>query len=296
MWLRRRKPTRSRRSPPGGSDTAALTHAPTELLERLGLPRLLRLTVAGAIPPLWYEIAVLHFRGSFHSRFMWGPLVYLPLHMAGGLVAGLADTGATRWAYRALSWGTFGLGLFGTLMHLRGVRRQMGGLYEWRYNIQTGPPIVAPPLVALFGLVGVLGGTEQATPVLVRRLRLLNVADELLLATEAGYSHYQNYFANPLQYTPLVLGPALAVAQAAAELPIRPVQRAGRRLERLLSAAALGAGMIGFGFHVRNALRRSGGLSWQNLFYGPPLVAPMQLSGQGIFGLLVSFFDRRGAR
>src|ERR687886_666310 len=86
----------------------------TELIAGLGLPRLLRLTVASSIPPLWYEIAVLHFRGSFHSPFMWGPLVSLPLHMAGGIAATITDNRATRRAYRALSWGTFALGLFGT--------------------------------------------------------------------------------------------------------------------------------------------------------------------------------------
>jgi hypothetical protein len=30
--------------------------------------------VAGAIPPLWFEIALLDYRGSFQSRLMWAPV------------------------------------------------------------------------------------------------------------------------------------------------------------------------------------------------------------------------------
>lgn len=53
------------------------------LLRRLRLAQLVRLGVAAAIPPLWLEIAVLHFRGSFQSRFMWAPVLALPLVFAG---------------------------------------------------------------------------------------------------------------------------------------------------------------------------------------------------------------------
>jgi hypothetical protein len=49
--------------------------------------------------------------------------------------------------------------------------------------------------------------------------------------------------------------------------------------------------MIGFGFHIRNVFRRPGGLSWQNLFYGPPTVAALQMTAQGIIGLLIALFS-----
>ncbi len=262
------------------------------LLDHLGLPRLLRVLVAGAIPPLWYEIAVLHFRGSFQSRYMWLPVAYLPLEMTAGFLAAAVDTAMTRRLFRALSWGTAALGAFGTAMHLRGVRRQMGGFYNWRYNGLTGPPVVAPPQVALFGLIGALGVSGAGTRAVIRRLRLLEVAGQLLLAVEAGYFHYQNYYANRVQYTPVILAPALALVQAAAEGPAGPPRRVGRRLEALLSAVAALAGLVGFGFHVKNVRSRTGGFSWQNLFYGAPLVAPLQLTGQGLLGLLAAYFDR----
>jgi len=50
---------------------------------------------------------------------------------------------------------------------------------------------------------------------------------------------------------------------------------------------------VGFGFHVRSVLRRRGGLGLQNLFYGPPTVAPLGLTGQGVLGVLAALFDRR---
>jgi hypothetical protein len=253
------------------------------ILDEVGLPRLLRLMVAGSIPPLWYEIALLHYRGSFQSPFMWLPLAYLPLEMVGGLVAGAVDTRTTRRMFGLLSWGTVALGAIGTLMHLRGVRRQMGGFYTWRYNTMTGPPIVAPPQVALFGLIGALstsGGTMQA---MIHRLRRLDVVAQLLLAVEAGHSHYQNYYANPVQYVPVLLAPALAVVQTAAEVSSIPIRRAGQRLEAVLAAVAILAGLVGLGFHVKNMRSR-----------GAPLVAPLQLSGQGLLGLLAAYFDRRG--
>ncbi len=127
----------------------------------------------------------------------------------------------------------------------------------------------------------------------IQRLRLIEVAGQLLLTAEAGHSHYENYYANPVQYTPIIVAPALALAQVAAEAPSAPLRSIGRRCEALLSAVATLAGLVGFGFHFKNIRSRSGGLSWQNLFYGAPLVAPLQLTGQGLLGLLAAYFDRR---
>ena len=117
---------------------------------------------------------------------------------------------------------------------------------------------------------------------------------QLLLTIEAGYSHYQNYYANPVQYAPVLLAPALAAAQVAAAASSNPTRHIGRRAEVLLSGAATLAGLVGCTFHVKNVRSRSGGFSWQNLFYGAPLVAPLQLSGQGLLGLLAAYFDRCG--
>jgi hypothetical protein len=262
-------------------------------LERFGLPRLIRWGVAGGVPPLWSEIALLHFRGSFQNKFMWIPVVYLPIEMAGGVLASAVDEPGPRKLFRMLSWGTAVVGGVGTYFHLVGARRQMGGFYNWRYNLMTGPPAMAPPQVALFGLLGVLSTGRREQRDMIRRLRMGNAVSLLFLALDSGSSHYQNYYQNRVQYTPLILAPALAAAEVAAESPSEPVRRAGRRAEKVLSAAAVVAGVIGFGFHLWNVRKRAGGFSWQNLFYGAPTGAPLQLSGQGALGLLAALFDAR---
>ncbi len=45
------------------------------------------------------------------------------------------------------------------------------------------------------------------------------------------------------------------------------------------------SGASGLGFHLLNLLRRPGKLTWQNLFYGAPLLAPFALSLAGLLGL-----------
>lgn len=50
----------------------------------------------------------------------------------------------------------------GTLFHLRGIGRQMGGFDNWRYNAVTGPPLPAPPQVALLGLASVVASAPAA--------------------------------------------------------------------------------------------------------------------------------------
>lgn len=282
---------------PAGQETAgalpALEGEIAERVERIGLPRLIRLGVAAGVPPLWSEIALLHFRGSFQNKFMWIPVVYLPVEMAGGILASSVDQPITQRLFRALSWGTAVVGGLGTFFHLLGARRQMGGLYNWRYNLMTGPPAMAPPQVLLFGLLGALATGRREQGNMLRRLRLGNAASLLILAMDSGSSHYQNYYSNRVQYTPLILAPALAAAEVAAEAGSPSVRRVGRRAETLLSAAAVAAGVIGFGFHLWNVSKRAGGFSWQNFFYGAPTGAPLQISGQGALGLLAGFFDRR---
>ena len=268
------------------------------LFDRLGLARLIRLGVLSAIPPAWFEIAVLHLRGSFHSRPMWTPLVALPIVAAGGAITLLdGDEARSRARFRPLAWLLLLVGAVGTLFHVRGVGRQMGGFDNWRFNMETGPPFPAPAQLALFGAVGLLASqrapawpaSDREERRLVAGIRAANVAAYGLLAMEAGWEHRKGEFHNRAMFTPVTLGPALMAVHAVAAAGVRPA----RAVEGPLSALAVGAGFVGFGFHVRNVLRRRGGLSLQNLFYGPPTVAPLGLTGQGVLGVLAAIFDRR---
>src|SRR5688572_5555669 len=126
------------------------------VLRRIGLARLLRLGVTFAIPPLWYEIAVLHYRGAFQSKCMWVPVLSLPVVLAGGVASGLQkEERGSRDLLRPFAWWMTVMGALGSLFHLRGIARQMGGFYNWKYNVVTGPPFPAPLQVALLGLLGV---------------------------------------------------------------------------------------------------------------------------------------------
>jgi hypothetical protein len=267
-----------------------LVRTPVSMPERIGLARLLRLGVVGALPPLWGEIALLHYRGSFQSRFMWLPVVGLPLVFGGGVASGLMrDESRSRALFQPFALLLSVLGAGGTFFHLRGLGRQMGGFDNWKYNAVTGPPLPAPPQVMLLGLLGLAASQPRSADEGVRLLgwvRAVNVLSYLLLATESGYNHWIGNYANKVMFTPVVLGPTMALVHVGAAAHIR----AAKAAEGALSVLAVLGGLVGLSFHILNISKRSGGFRWQNFFYGPPLAAPLQLSGQGILGLLVSIF------
>jgi hypothetical protein len=268
------------------------------LLRQIGLARLLRLGLTLGILPLWYELTLLHFRGAFQSRFMWIPVVSLPTVMAGGVASGLKkDERRSRDILRPFAWLMTVIGTLGTFFHLRGISRQMGGFYNWKYNMVTGPPFPAPIQVALFGLLGTVASRRISNRplqikhsderMLIHPARWINSLSYILIGIEAGYYHWTGNFFNRLMYTPLLLSPLMALVQFAA----LSRSRLARRLELPLSIISTIVGLVGFTFHIRNLLSRPGRLSWQNLFYGPPLMAPLQLSAQGLLGTLLALFS-----
>lgn len=268
-------------------------------LRRVGLARLLRFGLTLAIPPLWYEIAVLHYRGAYQSRFMWVPVLSLPAVMISGLVSGITKgERSSRDILRPFAWVMTVVGTLGTLFHFRGIARQMGGFYNWKYNVVTGPPVLAPAQVALFGVLGVVASQKAPNNpfeskhndevTLIHRARWINSLSYLLIAIEAGYNHWTGNFFNRLMYTPLLVNPVIALVHFAALWRSRLAQA----LELPLSALSTFVGLVGFSFHIGNLLGRPGGLSWQNLFYGPPIMVPLQITAQGLMGVLIALFSR----
>jgi hypothetical protein len=268
------------------------------ILGRVGLARLLRLGLTLAIPALWYEISVLHYRGAFQSKFMWVPVLSLPAAIAGGVVSSLKrDERRSRDLFRPFAVLMTFLGTVGTFFHLRGIGRQMGGFYNWKYNVVTGPPFPAPMQVALLGLLGIVASQRiSGNPFqsrhrddqnIIRRARWINSLSYLLVGIEAGYYHWTGNFFNRLMYTPLVLSPIMSLVHLASLWRSRLAQA----LELPLSILTTFVGLVGFSFHVGNLLGRPGGLSWQNLFYGPPLMAPLQMTAYGALGALYALFD-----
>lgn len=99
------------------------------------------------------EVALLHFRGSFHNPAMVLPVMIPP---AAGLALCATATRPdiapklTRWLLRVTAL----LGPIGTGFHAWGVSRGMGGWKNWRQNMLAGPPLPAPASFTGLALAG----------------------------------------------------------------------------------------------------------------------------------------------
>ncbi len=105
----------------------------------------LGLLMAGGIVSTVAEAALLHFRGAYHDPFMYAPVTVPPAAAAALAIASVKPTertiGVARWALGA----TAVTGVLGSVFHVYGVQRNMGGWRNWRQNLFVGPPIPAPP-------------------------------------------------------------------------------------------------------------------------------------------------------
>ena len=272
------------------------------------------------------EVTYEHYIGSYSQRVMYTPvLLSLGLFITG--IWGVFNRWAARVALPIVSLITMLDGLIGFILHIRGVDRKPGG---WRipiFNIVMGPPLFAPLLFATSGFLGLITAflrreDDLAPPAKARRPRSLwmdllprevtrdvSTLEQdiregyfqrwMALATaiaaffsgfEALYSHYKNNFTYRMEWTPILLTPALIIA-GLGSIWSRSIARV---LLPLTSALALLNGMIGFFYHLRGVLRRPGGLKLPlyNIIYGPPLFAPLLFAATGFLGLLASLLRR----
>jgi len=114
--------------------------------------RFAALTTAAGLFGLTAEVGLLHFRGAFHDKLMYAPVVTVPLTGA-ALTAAAFLPSATGPARRMLQ-ASMALGLAGTGLHAYGVSRNNGGFRNWTQNLFQGPPIAAPPSLIGLGLLG----------------------------------------------------------------------------------------------------------------------------------------------
>lgn len=107
---------------------------------------------------------------------------------------------------------------------------------------------------------------------------------------ESLYSHYKNNFTYRIEWTPILLTPALMIA-GIGSIWSRTI---ARTLLPVTSLLALMSGALGFFYHVRGVLRRPGGakLPLYNILYGPPIFAPLLFAATGFLGLLASLLRR----
>ena len=101
------------------------------------------------------EVYFEHDRASFGNRWMWLPIALTPPMAAAG-IAGIFSRRAAKTALPAVSALVVANGLQGTYLHVRGMIRKPGGLSQALYNIEMGPPLMAPLLVTVVGGMGLL--------------------------------------------------------------------------------------------------------------------------------------------
>ncbi|NVM98692.1 hypothetical protein G6035_08490 [Arthrobacter sp. SDTb3-6] len=103
------------------------------------------------------EIFFEHDKASFGDPWMWAPVVLGPVGAAAG-VAGFFSRRMAKTALPVASALIVANGLQGTWLHARGIAEKPGGFGNLRYNMEMGPPLLAPLLVTMVGAMGLLAG------------------------------------------------------------------------------------------------------------------------------------------
>ena len=112
------------------------------------------LTAAGALVTA-AEIYFEHDKASFGNKLMWLPVALGPVRAAAG-IAGVFSKRMAKTALPLASAAIVANGLQGTYLHARGIAQKPGGFSNLMYNMEMGPPLLAPLLVTLVGGMGLL--------------------------------------------------------------------------------------------------------------------------------------------
>jgi hypothetical protein len=112
------------------------------------------LTAAGALVTA-AEIFFEHDSASFGNKMMWVPVALGPIGAAAG-VAGFFSQRMAKTALPIASAAIVANGVQGVYLHARGISQKPGGWSNARYNLEMGPPLLAPLLVTMVGGMGLL--------------------------------------------------------------------------------------------------------------------------------------------
>lgn len=124
------------------------------------------------------------------------------------------------------------------------------------------------------------GGSGSAVDAARDLNRAAGVLASSVLA-DSSVEHYRGSFKNKFMYTPLAVSALTLAMSIHGTSDLRPLAHRARDASYVLAAAT---GLIGTGFHFYNVTKKVGGFSWQNLFYGAPLGAPMAILLSGLLG------------
>jgi len=269
------------------------------------------------------EVTYEHYKGSYGQRIMYTPVILSGALFASG-IWGFFGRAAARTVLRIVSAVTLADCVIGFFFHIRGIQRKPGG---WRLpitNIVMGPPILAPLLFGTSAYLGLVASflrrEEDSSPGTLRlslldrllppsreremisleqdiregrfqnQMAVVTAASALCSGFEAWYSHYKNNFRYKAQWTPIIIAPLLAAASIVA---IKNRKAATLALP-IVSAIAAADAAVGFFYHARGVVRRTGGTKHlvYNIVYGPPIFAPLLFGAAGMFGLLTSMLRR----
>lgn len=150
------------------------------------------------------------------------------------------------------------------------------------------PPMKAGSLLALAAgglaaasLAGLAVGGRRSPPPRAARYAAYGAA--LLAASvlaDSAMEHYRgNYKKQAMKVAPFAAALTLITALAAS------TSRSAGLLKTTIFGGAMATGLFGLGFHMKNILRRPGGLSFNNLFYRAPFGAPGALVLAGAAGV-----------
>jgi hypothetical protein len=130
--------------------------------------------------------------------------------------------------------------------------------------------------------LGALRRTDPSATVTAAK-RLNRAAGMLAMSVlaDSGIEHYRGSFQNKAMFTPLIVSALTLGISVHGTADRRQAAHLMRDTTYLLAAAT---GLIGTGFHIYNVAKKAGGFSWQNLFYGAPLGAPMAILLSGLIG------------
>lgn len=238
------------------------------------------------------DSAMEHYRGDFHNRAMWTPIVSAALSVAVS-IHGNTDRRSGAHRGRDLVYAAAGLtGVIGTGFHLYNITKKPGGLC-WQ-NLFYSAPIGAPAALSLSGLMGFLSERVRANvpgtqPKVAgysagRAVAALTGASLLGTVGEAGLLHFRGAYHNPFMLLPVSVPPVAAALLANAAIGRSGVRR---RFARWWLRTTTVMGIAGVAFHAYGVSRSMGGFrNWrQTVFTGPPLPAPPSFSGLALAGL-----------
>ncbi len=276
------------------------------------------------------EVAYEHYRGSYSRRIMYTPVI-LSGALGTAAIAAFKSKRAAHTVLPIVSWLTLADCAIGFYFHARGIQRKPGGWRIPIVNMIMGPPIFAPLLFGTAAYLGVVATylrreghpDEKRRPLpadahswairlpgelkhekiswkqdaregrFQKHMAVATALSAFFSGCEAWYSHYKNNFRYKIQWTPVILAPALMISAIAA---VRRHKIAHTWLPAM-SALAIADGSLGFFYHARGVIRRPGGMKMPlyNIIYGPPVFAPLLFAAAGFLGLLASLL-RREAR